>query len=161
MAKAHGCFVIGTAGTDKGLALAKAHGADVVLNHKDANYMDAVMAATNGLGVNVILEMAAHINLDKDITALAQGGRVVIIGNRGRIEIDPRGTMAKDAAVMGMLLFATPAADLAAAHAGIVAGLANGILNPVVGREFPLADAPKAHEAGLEAGAYGKIVLTS
>jgi len=161
MAKAHGCFVIGTAGTEKGMKLAKEHGADVVVNHKDDNYLDAVMAATDGKGVNVIMEMAAHINLDKDLALLAQGGRVVIIGNRGRIEIDPRGTMAKDAAILGMLLFATPPAELASAHAAIVAGLANGTLNPVVGREISMADAAKAHEAVLEAGAYGKIVINT
>jgi NADPH2:quinone reductase len=159
MAKAHGCLVIGTAGTDKGMKLAKEHGADIVLNHREPNYLDGVMTATEGRGVNVVLEMAAHINLDKDLTVLAQGGRVVIIGNRGRIEIDPRGTMAKDAAIMGMLLFAASPADLASAHAAIVAGLANGTLSPVVGREFALADAPKAHEAVLEAGALGKIVI--
>ena len=105
--------------------------------------------------------MAAHLNLDKDIIALAHGGRVVIIGNRGRIEIDPRGTMPKDAAVLGMLLFSTSPADLAVIHAAMVAGLANGTLNPLVGREIPLAEAPKAHEAVLESGALGKIVLVT
>jgi NADPH2:quinone reductase len=44
-------------------------------------------------------------------------------------------------------------------HAAIVAGLANGTLRPVIGQEFPLADAPKAHHAVIEASAYGKIVL--
>jgi NADPH:quinone reductase len=159
MGKAHGMTVIGTAGTDNGAKVVKAHGADLVLNHREANYMDAAMAATDGRGVNVILEMAAHVNLEKDLTLLAHGGRVVIIGSRGRIEIDPRGTMPKDAAILGMLLFSTPPADLASAHAAIVAGLANGTLSPVVNREFPLADAPKAHEAVLEAGAVGKIVV--
>jgi NADPH2:quinone reductase len=159
MAKAHGMTVIGTAGTDKGLKLVKEHGADVALNHREANYLDAVMPATEGRGVNVVLEMAAHINLDKDLTVLAPGARVVIIGSRGRIEIDPRGTMGKDAAIMGMLLFNTPPSELASIHSAIVSGLSNGTLNPVVSREFHLADAPKAHEAVLEQGALGKIVL--
>lgn len=159
MAKAHGMLVIGTAGSAKGLDAARAHGADVVLNHREPGYLDGVMTATGGRGVNVVLEMAAHINLDKDLAVLAHGGRVVVIGSRGRVEIDPRGTMGKDAAVMGMLLFNTSPADLVSIHAALVAGLANGTLSPVVGREFALADAPKAHEAVLEAGALGKIVL--
>lgn len=159
MANAHGMVVIGTAGTDRGLKAAKDHGADVVLNHREDNYLEAVMTATEGRGVDVVLEMAAHVNLDKDLTILAYGGRVVIIGSRGRVEIDPRGTMAKDAAVMGMLIFNTSPAELTSIHAALVAGLSNGTLNPVVGREFPLADAPEAHKAVLETGALGKIVL--
>jgi NADPH2:quinone reductase len=159
MGKAHGMIVIGTAGTDKGAQAVKDHGADFVFNHKDPQYLDQVMSATGGRGVNVILEMAAHINLDKDLTLLTPNGRIVLIGNRGRIEIDPRGAMGKDAAILGMLLFNTPPADLAAVHAAIVAGLANGTLSPVINKEFPLADAAKAHEAVLEAGALGKIVI--
>jgi len=159
MARAHGMTVIGTAGTEKGLKAVKEHGADVVLNHREPNYLDAIMPATDGRGVNVVLEMAAHINLDKDLTILAPGSRVVIIGSRGRIEIDPRGAMGKDAAVMGMLLFNTSPSDLASIHAGIVAGLASGTLNPVVSREIPLGEAPEAHTAVLEPGALGKIVL--
>ena len=103
--------------------------------------------------------MAAHINLDKDLTLLAKFGRVVSVGNRGRIEIDPRGTMGRDAAILGMTLFNATPADLVSCHAALVAGLSNGTLNPVVGREFPLADAARAHEAVMEPGAFGKIVL--
>jgi NADPH:quinone reductase len=159
IAKAHGMTVIGTGGTDRGLQAAREHGADVVLNHHEPGYLDQVMNVTDGRGVNVVLEMAAHINLDKDLTVLAFGGRVVVIGNRGRVEIDPRGTMGRDAAILGMTLFNASPAELVSIHAGLIAGLANGTLNPVVGREFPLADAPRAHEAVLEPGAFGKIVL--
>ena len=67
--------------------------------------------------------------------------------------------MARDAAILGMTLFNVTPAELAAIHAAIVAGLANGTLNPVVGREMPLAEAPRAHEAVMEPGALGKIVL--
>jgi len=159
IAKAHGMTVIGTGGTEKGLAIVRDHGADVVLNHREPNYLDQVIPATDGRGVNIVLEMAAHLNLDKDLSVLAFGGRVVVIGNRGRIEIDPRGTMGKDAAIVGMTLFNAGPAELVAIHAALVAGLANGTLNPVVSREFPLADAAKAHVAVLEPGSLGKIVL--
>jgi NADPH2:quinone reductase len=161
IARAHGLTVIGTGGTDRGLKAVRERGAHVAISHKDANYMDAVLQATGGRGVDVVLEMAAHINLDKDLSVLARNGRIVVIGNRGRVEIDPRGSMAKDAAILGMTLFNSPAAEIAAMHAAIVAGLTNGSLSPIVGREFPLADAALAHQAVMEPGALGKIVLTT
>jgi NADPH2:quinone reductase len=105
--------------------------------------------------------MAAHLNLDKDLGLLARAGRVVVIGNRGRIEIDPRQAMARDATILGLTLFNASSADVAVIHAALGAGLSLGALNPVVGRELPLAEAPRAHEAVLASGAHGKIVLTS
>jgi NADPH2:quinone reductase len=159
LARAHGMFVIGTASTDRGREAVLAHGAHMVVDHKDRGYLDAISKATGGKGVDVILEMAAHINLDKDLALLAKHGRVVIIGSRGRIEIDPRGTMGREASIHGMLLFAVAPQDLAAAHAALVAGLENGTLRPLIGQEFSLADAPKAHEAVLAGGALGKIVI--
>jgi NADPH2:quinone reductase len=160
MGRAHGMRVIGTGGTDKGLDLVRTNGADAVVNHRDPGCFDQILKATDGKGADVILEMAAHVNLDKDLSVLARHGRVVVIGSRGRVEIDPRGVMARDAAILGMLSFNISPADLASIHAALVAGLANGTLSPVVGREFPLDEAPRAHEAVLEAGALGKIVLT-
>ena len=159
IAHAYGLTVIGTGGTDRGLQAVRDSGADVVANHRDPDYLDDIMRATGGRGVDIVLEMAAHINLDKDLTLLAPRGRVVIIGNRGRIEIDPRQTMGRDAAILGITLFNVNEADMASIHAALVAGLANGALNPVVGREMPMADVAKAHETIVEPGALGKIVL--
>ncbi|HMF97285.1 MAG TPA: NADPH:quinone reductase [Vicinamibacterales bacterium] len=160
LAHARGLFVIGSGGTDKGLAAVREHGADLVVNHRDATYADAIMQATGGRGVNLIIEMAAHVNLDRDLGLLAKFGRVVVVGNRGRVEIDARQAMGRDAAILGMTLFNVGEAELAEIHAALAAGLANGTLNPVVGRELPLADAARAHEAVMEPGALGKIVLT-
>lgn len=159
VARAHGMTIIGTAGTERGMHAVREQGADVVVNHKDPTYVDAITKATAGRGVDVILEMNAHINLDKDLTLLARFGRIVLIGNRGRIEIDPRGAMGREATILGMVLFNIAPAEFTWIHAGIVAGLSNGTLNPVVGRELPLADAPRAHEAVMAPGALGKIVL--
>jgi len=159
MAHAHGMKVIGSGGTDAGLKMVRENGADVVVNHRNQNYMDDVLKATDGKGVDVILEMSANTNLDKDLSVLARHGRIVVIGSRGRVEIDPRGAMARDAAILGMTLFNAAPAELVSIHAALVAGLANGTLNPIVGREFPLDQAARAHEAVLEAGAHGKIVL--
>ena len=159
LARAHGLRVIGTGSTDRGLALVREQGADVVVNHSASNHVDEILRATGGRGVDVVVEMAAHINLDKDLSLLAPRGRVVVVGNRGRVEIDARQAMGRDAAILGMTFFNATDADVASIHAALGAGLANGTLTPVIGREFPLAEAAHAHAAVMESGALGKIVL--
>jgi NADPH2:quinone reductase len=159
LAHAHGMRVIGTGGTDRGLEIVRAQGADAVANHRAANYLDDIRQATGGRGVDVVIELAAHINLDHDLSLLAPHGRVVVVGNRGRVEIDPRQAMGRDAAILGMTLFNVTDADLASIHAALGAGLANGTLAPVIGRELPLPEAARAHEAVMESGTLGKTVL--
>jgi NADPH2:quinone reductase len=161
IARAWGLTVIGTAGTTDGIDLVKAQGAAHVLNHHEAGYLDTLKDLTHGSGPDVILEHLANVNLDNDLTVLAFGGRVVVVGNRGRIEIDPRKTMGKDAAILGMALWNATAENLRHAFAGLDAGFANGTLTPVVSTELPLADAAAAHKQILEPGAKGKIVLTA
>jgi NADPH:quinone reductase len=161
LAHARGLTVIGSGGTEKGLAAVRAHGADLTVNHREAGYTEAIMQATGGRGVNLIVEMAAHVNLDRDLALLAKHGRVVVVGNRGRVEIDARQAMGRDAAILGMTLFNATEVDLVEIHAALVHGLESGTLNPVVGRELPLADAARAHEAVMEPGALGKIVLVA
>jgi NADPH2:quinone reductase len=135
------------------------NGAHHVLNHSSPTYSDELMQLTENRGVDVILEMLANVNLGKDLTLLAKFGRVVVIGSRGKVEVNPRDTMARDASIHGMMLFNAPDDDLKSIHAAIFAGLENGTLTPVIGQELPLADAAKAHVAVLEPGAYGKIIL--
>jgi len=161
MARAHGLQVIGTAGTADGLALASAQGAHHVLNHREAGYLQQIRPLTSGRGVDVVLEMLANVNLDQDLDVLARNGRVVVIGNRGRVEIDPRKAMGVDGAILGMTLFNADRAEFHEIHSGIVAGLENGTLTPVVAREMPLADAVASHVAVMEPGAMGKIVLVA
>src|SRR5262249_42760772 len=156
---AAGLTVIGTAGSDRGRKLVADEGAHHVLDHHSSDYLNQILALTEGRGVDLILEMLANVNLAKDLGVLAKGGRVVVIGNRGTIEIDPRATMARDSSILGMALLNATESELASIHSALVAGLENGTLRPIVGREIPLADAPIAHKAVLEAGAYGKIVL--
>jgi NADPH2:quinone reductase len=107
----------------------------------------------------VILEMLANVNLDHDLTVVAPAGRVVVIGNRGRVEIDARKIMTKDVSVFGMALWGVPPDEVRRAHEAIVAGLEQGTLNPVVGIEMPLKDAALAHQRVMDPGAKGKIVL--
>jgi NADPH2:quinone reductase len=159
IARAAGMRVIGTAGTDKGIALVRDQGAHAVLNHKDADYLQNVMDLTGARGADVIVEMLANVNLDRDLDVLALRGRVMIVGNRGRVEIDPRKAMGKDGTILGMTMFNATAEDVKQVHAAIEAGLENRTLNPVIGKEMPLADAVKAHAAVMEPGAYGKIVM--
>jgi NADPH2:quinone reductase len=159
LARAAGLTVIGTAGTQPGRALVLERGAHHVVDHRREGYLDEIMALTGGHGVNVILEMLANVNLAKDLTLLALRGRVVVIGNRGSIEINPRATMQRDLSILGLTLLNATKQELVSIHAAIVAGLENGTLTPVVGRQLPLAEAAQAHTAVLEPGAYGKIVL--
>ena len=159
LARAHGLRVFGTAGSQEGLRLVREQGAHEVFDHRTPDHFDQVMKATGGHGIDVIVEMLANVNLGKDLTILAKGGRVVIIGSRGPAEINPRDTMQRDADIRGMILPNTPPAEMASIHAALVAGLEEGALRPVIGKEFPLADAAEAHRAVMEPGALGKIVL--
>src|SRR5436189_479778 len=159
LARAHGLRVLGTAGSDEGLKLAREQGAHEVFDHRAPEHFEQVMKATGGHGVDVIVEMLANVNLGNDLTILAKGGRVVIIGSRGPVEIDPRNTMQRDADVRGMILPNTPPAEMASIHAALVLGLENGTLRPVIGKEFQLSEAAQAHRAVMESGSLGKIVL--
>ena len=112
--------------------------------------------------MNIILEMLANKNLANDLNVIAKHGRVVVIGNRGSIEINPRGTMAREADIRGVMLFGASPEEFHAMHAAIFAGLEGGTLRPVVARKFALADAAKAHETVMHPkGAHGKIILTT
>jgi NADPH:quinone reductase len=154
-----GATVIGTAGSDEGVAVVRAQGAQHAVNHRTAGYLDQITSLSGGRGPDVILEMLANVNLDQDLTVVAPGGRVVVIGNRGRVEIDARKIMTKDVSVFGLALWGIPPDEIRRAHAAIIAGLESGALNPVVGTEMPLRDAAKAHQLVMEPGAKGKIIL--
>lgn len=159
LAVAAGLRVIATGGSEAGRKLAADQGAEHVLDHHREGYLGELEQLTGGRGVDVILEMLANVNLGRDLGVLAHAGRVVVIGSRGTVEINPRDLMARDAAIFGMILWKTPAADATSIHAGLYGGLASGALNPVVAEELPLADVPRAHELVMQAGARGKYVL--
>ncbi len=160
LARAAGMTVIGTAGSEGGLALAKQEGAHHVLNHASDGYLDELMKLTEGRGVDVIVELLANKNLAKDLTVLAKKGRVAVIGNRGTIEINPRDAMARETDIRGVTLMSASEQEYKAMHAALVAGLENGTLRPVIGQRIPLAEAARAHlEIMKPSGAHGKIVL--
>lgn len=159
LARAAGLTVIGTGGTEQGRKLILEQGAHHALDHRAPDYLSKIAGLTEDRGVDVILEMLANANLGRDLTVLARGGRVAVIGSRGPVEINPRDAMARDAAILGVMLFNTTECELAGIHQALFAGLENGSLRPVVSREFPLAEAAKAHVAVMEPGALGKLVL--
>ena len=142
---------------DRGRQLVREQGAAHVLDHKRAGYLDELMKLTGGRGVDLVLEMLANVNLGRDLTVLARGGCIVVIGSRGDVQVNQRLLMRAEGAILGVM--AGSPAEYAEAHAAIGAGLRAGTLRPVVGRELPLADAPRAHHEILESAAYGKIVL--
>lgn len=159
IARAHGLRVLGTAGTEVGRRLVREQGAHQVFDHGAPGYLEEISQAAGEHGLDVILEMQANRNLGNDLTLLALGGRVVVIGSRGRVELDPRDVMTREADIRGMVLFNTPPAELALIHAALYEGLAKATLCPVISREFSLADAPLAHVVVMQAGAAGKIIL--
>ena len=159
IARAAGMKVIGTGGTERGRQMVREQGAHHVLDHHAADFVEQVMAVTGGRGPDVILEMLANVNLTKDLKAIAFRGRIVIIGNRGTIDMSPRDAMAKDASIIGMMLLNITPEESRLIDSAIAVGLDSGTMKPVVGKELPLDKAAQAHEDILSPGSLGKIVL--
>ena len=159
LARARGLTVIGTAGTERGRRLVLEQGAHHVLDHTRADYLKALGDLTGGRGPDVILEMLANVNLQNDLDVVALRGRIVVIGNRGTVEINPRGAMNKNATILGMALYHATPAQVVGIHAALVEGLRNGTLRQVIAEELPLGQAPRSHEAVMAPGHHGKIVL--
>jgi NADPH:quinone reductase len=159
LGRAAGMTIVGTAGTAKGRELVAREGAHHAVDHNAPDATEQLMKLTGGRRFDVILEMLANKNLASDLAMLTKFGRVAVVGSRGAVEINPREIMGRDGAIVGMTSFNISEPDLAAIHAALVAGLENGSLRPVIGQELPLQDAARAHQAVMEAGAYGKIVL--
>jgi NADPH2:quinone reductase len=159
LARAHGMTVVATGGSERGRRLISEQGAHRVLDHHAPRYLEEGLALTHGHGFDVIVELLANANLGKDLGVLARDGRVVVIGSRGAVEINPREAMARDAAILGMLLANASEKEMGMIQAALIAGLENGTLRPFVGTELPLREAPRAHQKLLEPGAFGKIVL--
>lgn len=158
-AKAAGINVIGTASSIEGIELVRENGADTVFDHSDDGHLDAILEHTAGKGVDVIIEMLANVNLERDFKALAMFGRITIVGNRGSLEFTPRLAMTKDASIFGMSLFNYSESDRLEIRDAIFKGLSAGSLKPVVAKTFPLAEAPAAHREIITSKAAGKIVL--
>lgn len=154
-----GLEMFGTAGSEEGCELIRKLGAREAVSHSRPDYDELLLKASGGQGFDLILEMLANENLEKDLALLAPRGRVVIIGSRGRIEIDPRATMGKETDIRGLAVFNATAEETVTTHNGLLAAMNDGALQPAISRELPLADAPLAHELVMENNKLGKIVL--
>jgi NADPH2:quinone reductase len=159
IARALGMLVIGTAGTDAGRKLVLDQGAHHVLDHTQAGYLEALPGLTEGRGPDLILEMLANVNLQNDLDAVALGGRIVVIGNRGPIEINPRAAMNKNADIRGMMQAHASPKERAGIYAALGEGLRNGSLRPVIAEAITLSEAPRAHQAVMAPGHHGKVIL--
>lgn len=158
-AKNAGLKVIGTASSPEGKQLVGDQGADAVFDHTNEDHLSEIYEYTGGKGVNVIIEMLANENLERDFEAIAMNGRIVIVGNRGSLQFTPRQAMTKETTILGMSLFNTSKDKLAEIHAAIFHGLANDFLRPVIRKTLMLIDAPQSHHEVIENKALGKIVL--
>ena len=159
LARAHGMKVIGTASTKEGRDLILANGGHHAIDHSTSGVVERVLELTAGRGVNVIIEMLANKNLQADLTMLADRGRIIVVGNRGSIEVNMREAMTRDAIIRGMTILKASDEELTAIHSALFAALEAGFARPVVGKKLPLGEATAAHELVMKSGVLGKIVL--
>jgi NADPH2:quinone reductase len=159
LARAAGLTVIATAGSDRGRRLAQEQGAHYVFDHNVTDDPKTLKELTGGQGVPLILEMLANQNLGKDLGVAAKKGRVVVIGSRGPVEIDPRMTMSNEIDIRGMTITLAAPQEMRQMHASIGAALEAGTLRPIIHEEIPLTEASRAHRAVMEGESHGKVIL--
>jgi NADPH2:quinone reductase len=159
LARAAGLIVIATSGSEKGRQLALGQGAHYAFDHNVTDDPAALRSLIGGRDVSLILEMVANANLGKDLGVLSKKGRVVVIGSRGTVEIDPRLTMSSELDIRGMTIGLATPEELRSMHASIGAALEAGTLHPIIQEEIHLTDAPRAHQAMMEGESSGKIIL--
>ncbi|KAK3796066.1 hypothetical protein RRG08_065074 [Elysia crispata] len=158
ISKALGLTVVGTAGTNDGLDLLKELGADLVVNHRDESYIHTIKDAVGG--ADVILEVVANVNLEKDIELIKLRGRILVVGSRGHIEWDPFSTVTKECSVMGVNIRETTPSEWEEMHNLFTAGQECGWLQPKIAREYPLSEAAASHRDVIHhRGIMGKLVL--
>jgi len=159
IARAMGALVVGTAGTKEGMDVVSQCGAHHVFNHNHKNY-DKKMVEHLGTGFDVIIEHLANINLGHDIQMINQNARVMIVGCRGSVNINPRHLMGPEANVQGVALGTTSPAQWKQMGAAIVAGVEAGWVNPVINKEYNMEQAAQVHHDIIHSkGAKGKLVL--
>ena len=166
LGRAIGAVVAVTAGSPEKLAACADLGAEVLVNYREEDFVERVMAATDGAGADVVLDNMGAKYLARNVAVLATGGRLVVIGMQGgtRAELDLGVLLRKRAAVIATSLRARPLGEkatiVAAVREHVWPLIEAGEVRPVVMSRHPLADAAAAHRE-LEASAHiGKILLT-
>lgn len=167
LAHALGARVVATAGSPEKLEVCRSLGADLAVNYREEDFVESLMKFTDGRGADVILDNIGAAYLDRNIDALAQEGRLAIIGLQGGVkaELNIGKLMAKQGAVLGTLLRPRPVAGKAAICAAVVEHvwplIAEGTVRPVVHTSLPLDRVTEAHQLMEDSAHIGKIVLTT
>ena len=158
LAKSHGMTVVGTADNQRGVNLIKSVGCDEGFIHNKKGYFEDVKKSGP---YDLIVEVIANINLANDLSAVAKNGKVVIVGSRGEVKINPRDIMVKEVDVRGLFLTAQTLTQKRQAVAKLTAGLSQGTIKPVVSEVLALDQAARAHVRVIEReeGIIGKIIL--
>jgi len=161
-----GCVVVGSAGTTEGEDAVRAAGAHGVVNHRTDGYLDAAVNLLQGFdaeGFDLLLEMAADINLVADLGIMRGGGRVAIVGSKARtIALNPRLAMPNELDIRGVFLGNAKPSELRETHAALFKAMETGVLSPVVDSAIPLESASQSHEDVMnppKGGSAGNVVL--
>jgi putative PIG3 family NAD(P)H quinone oxidoreductase len=161
-----GARVAVTAGSASKLERCRELGAEILINYREQDFVEAVAEATDGRGADVILDIVGAKYLGRNLATLNTGGRLVVIGMQGgsKAELDLGLLLARRAAVIATSLRARPAAEKATIVASVGEHvwplLAQGSVRPVVETRLPLGEAATAHRLMQESSHVGKILLT-
>lgn len=164
LAVALGSPVFATAGTDEKVAFCESLGATGI-NYRTEDFVQRVTDATNGRGADVVLDMVAGDYLDRDVAALAVGGRVMVIATQGgsRASVDVRALMGRRGSIHATTLRARPIEERAAIIADVRTHvwplLEQGRVRPIIDSVFPLERAADAHRRMESSAHVGKILL--
>jgi putative PIG3 family NAD(P)H quinone oxidoreductase len=165
LARAAGARVLVTAGSEEKCEGCLSLGADLAVNYRSDDFRTAVLAATDGRGVDVVLDSIGAPYLADNLASLAVGGRLVLIGLMGgaKAEISLGAVLGRRLQVIGSTLRTRPAAEKASIAKGFLArfegDLATGRVAPVIDRVLPLAEVAEAHRVMKASEHFGKIVL--
>lgn len=157
LALVSGMDVVASAGTQEGAQMLQQLGVKTVIMHNQADHLASFQSLDQGF--DIIIEMLANHNLDQDLKALAFGGCVAVVGNRGTVEINPRDLMARDASVIGVALANAKPEELKRMAKAMLPLFEKGVLKPVVRKSYPLTELAQAHEDVLQSGAMGNLII--
>lgn len=159
MAKAVGAIVIGTSSTEKGRSLVLDLGADYAINHVTQQNKDKLLSLTNEQGPDIIIEMLANKNLETDMQIIQRHGRIIIVGSRETVEVDPRNLMTNEAVVTGMTFTSPNEKEMKELSFGLNAFLESGAIYPFIGDEFTLDEPIEAHKNLMESSGNGRTIF--
>ena len=168
VARAIDCRVAVTAGSSAKLDLCKELGAEILINYREDDFVEKVRAGTDGAGADVILDIMGAAYLDRNVDALANDGRLVIIGMQGGVkgELNLAKLLGKRAGVIATALRGRPVQGPSSKSEVVDAVVnnvwpmvADGRVRPIIGAEFPIDQAGAAHELLNSGDVSGKVLL--